>query len=111
VHVALYLPQFLDDGLLTGVLTSRDDCLFVESDRGVTYGVAWPAGDTTWNPWSGTVRVRQLEASIGDRVTVGGGSEEVSPPEIGHFPFAVPPRSDCLGDELLFAHSIEKGSD
>jgi hypothetical protein len=98
-------------GPLPGVLTSREDCLFIESDRGATYGVGWPAEFTTWDPRSGTIRVRQGEATIGDRVAVAGGIEEFLPAEIGLFAWARPPRPDCLGDAFLFASSIERPPD
>jgi hypothetical protein len=98
-------------GLVPGVLTSREDCLFIESDRGVTYGVGWPVEFTTWDPWSGTIRVRQGGARIGDRVTVGGGIEEILPSDIGRFGWARPPRPDCLGDGFFFASTIERESD
>jgi hypothetical protein len=98
-------------GGLPGVLTSREDCLFIESDRGVTYGVGWPAEFTTWDPRSGTIRVRQSEVSIGDRVHVGGGHEEISPAEIGLYAWARPPRPDCLGDAFFFAATVESESD
>jgi len=98
-------------GLVPGVLTSHEDCLFIESDRGATYGVGWPLDATTWDPWSGTIRVRQGGARIGDRVTVGGGIEEIPASEIGQWAWATPPRPDCLGDGFFFASTIERESD
>jgi len=111
VHVALYRPQFVEMGIVPGVLTSHEDCLFIESDTGETYGVGWPVEFTTWDPWSGTIRVRQVGARIGDRVTIGGGIEEISPSEIGLWRWARPPRPDCLGDGFFFASGIEIESD
>jgi len=79
MDLALYLPQFVELGESSGVLTSRAGCLFFESDRGVTYGTGWPAEFTTWDPQSRTIRVRQAEATVGDRVTLGGGAEKLRP--------------------------------
>jgi hypothetical protein len=98
-------------GVTTGRLTTRRGCLFIESDRGVTYGVGWPAEFTTWDPLISTITVRQGRARVGDEVAVGGGTEEISPAEIGNYRWARPPRPDCLGDEFLFAATLEGDPD
>jgi hypothetical protein len=110
IDVALHLERFVEMGVLSGLLTTRDGCLFIASD-GVTFGVGWPQEATTWDPSTGTITVRQGGARVGDRVVVGGGPEQISAAEIGRYRWATPPRPDCLGDQFFFAASLESDPD
>lgn len=106
-HLALYEPVPLPFIEVAGTLTRAGDCLFLDADDGTRYGLAWPAGHTTWESATGRLFVGDQHSSTGDRVSLSGAA--VDPAGAG-IVLVEPPRAECLGDALFFAQTFTQGS-
>jgi hypothetical protein len=90
-------------GAVPGTLVSRDGCLLLEIEGGTVYGVAWPADATEWDPRTGTIRVHDVEASVGDEVVLGGAVYEITPTTVDTYEWTSRPRDECLGDGFVIS--------
>ena len=86
---------------IAGTLVSRNGCLFLQVTGGTVYGVAWPADATEWDPGTGTIRVHDVEASVGDEVSLGGAVYEVTPSTVDTYEWTSRPSEECLGDGFV----------
>ena len=94
-----------NDALVMGTLQAEGRCLFVVTPDGTRLGVAWPAG-SRWDPTRNVISVKNVEASIGQQVAIGGGSADVTLENINRTTWISRPRSECLGDGFMFAGSL-----
>jgi hypothetical protein len=100
----LYQPRPIPSGILVGELAAEGDCVFLDADDGTRYGIAWPAGRTSWDEEAGVVAIDDSSIRIGDRVELGGGAYDLSRGR--DYGFERQPTAECLGDMFFFAVSI-----
>ena len=96
-HLPLHDRPIMNSVLIPGELTRQDQCLFLLSDDGTTYGVAWPADRTTWEAGANRLVVGMLAAAPGDHVELGAAHED----DLGDL--IVAPRPECMGDSFVYA--------
>lgn len=91
---------------IAGTLVSRDGCLLLEVEGGTLYGVSWPADATEWEPDTGTIRVHDVVASVGDEVILGGAVYEVTPATVADYEWTIRPSDECLGEGFVITGGI-----
>ena len=96
-HLPLHDRSIMNSVLISGELTRHGQCLFLASDDGSTYGVAWPADRTTWDAGANRLVVGKLAAAPGDHVELGAAHED----DLDGL--AVAPLPECMGDSFIYA--------
>jgi hypothetical protein len=86
--------MMLDVGL-SGQLIREGPCLFLLRN-GVTYGLAWPEGRTSWNAERNAIVINGEQTRIDGRVDVG--AEVIELPGDAQT-FAVRPLPECVGEK------------
>ena len=90
-----------------GRLVSRNNCLFLQAEKGGLMAVAWPKG-TTWDPATGQVSVRGTTATLGEMVILGGSGLPVTALDSDEL-WETRPTTNCLADEgIWMAGSLER---
>jgi hypothetical protein len=75
VRVPLYSAgPYRLDAAISGRLTIVGQCLVLVDRRSERINLAWPSPGTLWDPTSKTITVDGVTASVGDEVTLGGGT-------------------------------------
>ncbi len=111
--VGSHLPQFpRDSSGISPLAAARGElaydnngCLVVHTEHGgATLVLVWPSPGTEWDPTTGTVTVDAVSASVGSRISAGGGVGYVAPTDYEHW--ISPPAAACQRDHYFFVYAL-----